>query len=102
MTINSLYHLVAMVRRGSADLKIAKTFLMIPDLLNFWLTGRKELNTPTPPSSVNGLHPKAMGIPMLARLSIPQHIFPEIIQAGQYWNFSLLHCALKLAYPIFL
>jgi rhamnulokinase len=41
MPINSLYHLVAMVQRGSADLRIVRTFLMIPDMLNFRLTGRK-------------------------------------------------------------
>ena len=41
MQINTLYQLLSMVNSKSPILEIANTFLTIPDLLNFWLTGRK-------------------------------------------------------------
>lgn len=41
MQINSLYQLLAMSLRHAPALESAETFLMIPDLFNFWLTDRK-------------------------------------------------------------
>ena len=41
MQLNSLYQLVAMVKNGSTALKCASTLLFMPDLFNYWLTGRK-------------------------------------------------------------
>ena len=40
-TISSLYQLLAMQRDGSPLLKAAETFLTMPDLINFFLTGVK-------------------------------------------------------------
>ena len=39
MQLNTLYQLLAMVVNRSPALKIAETFLTIPDLFNYWLTG---------------------------------------------------------------
>jgi sugar (pentulose or hexulose) kinase len=39
MQINTLFHLLAMVIHKSPQLSIADKFLMIPDLINYWLTG---------------------------------------------------------------
>lgn len=88
MMINSLYHLMAMVRRGSTELKIARTFLMIPDLLNFWLTGRKgvEYTNASIPQLMDCTQ-KQWAYPMLDKLGIPRHIFPEILQAGQVLEY---------------
>ena len=41
MELNTLYQLYAMVQDQSPALEIAQTLLFMPDLLNFWLTGRK-------------------------------------------------------------
>jgi rhamnulokinase len=41
MRLNTLYQLLAMVVQKSPQLKIAKTFLMMPDLFHFWLSGEK-------------------------------------------------------------
>ena len=41
MQLNSLYQLLAMVQAGSPVLDAANTFLTMPDLFNFWLSGRK-------------------------------------------------------------
>ena len=39
MQLNSLYQLLAMVRAQSPILEVAQTFVTIPDLLNYWLSG---------------------------------------------------------------
>ena len=41
MEINTLFQLFSMVLNESPELEIAKSLLMMPDLLNYWLTGRK-------------------------------------------------------------
>jgi rhamnulokinase len=41
MQLNSLYQLLSMVVGGSPVLEMAETFLTMPDLFNYWLTGRK-------------------------------------------------------------
>ena len=41
MPINTLYQMMSLVERKSPLLDIAATFLTIPDLLNYWLTGVK-------------------------------------------------------------
>jgi len=41
MEINTVYQLYSMVLANSPLLRIAETFLTIPDLINFWLTGQK-------------------------------------------------------------
>ena len=41
MPINSLYQMLAMVEARAAALEAAETFLMMPDLFNFWLSGHK-------------------------------------------------------------
>ena len=41
MQINTLYQMMSLVESKSPLLKTAKTFLTIPDLLNYWLTGEK-------------------------------------------------------------
>ena len=54
LSINTLYQLYSMVLAGSQQLGIADTFLMMPDLFNYWLTGRKtnEFTNATRPSSM--------------------------------------------------
>lgn len=41
MPINSLYQLIAMKKGGSYQLAQAKIFLTMPDLFNFWFSGKK-------------------------------------------------------------
>src|SRR4029078_13218081 len=41
MRINSLFHLLAMIRHRSAVLAAAETLLFIPDLFHYWMTGIK-------------------------------------------------------------
>ena len=40
MSINTLFQLLAMSQKCSKQLEIAETFLMMPDLFNYWLSGK--------------------------------------------------------------
>jgi len=83
MQINSLYQLLSMVVSGLPALDIAETFLTMPDLFNYWLTGRKvcEFSIAT---TTQCYDPRKgdWAIPLLERLGIPTHIFPEIVPPG--------------------
>lgn len=83
MPINTLYQLLSLVKSQSPLLQIADTFLTVPDLLNYWLTGVKvcEFSNATTTQLFN---PTTIdwAIEMMEKLEIPTHIFPEIVQPG--------------------
>jgi rhamnulokinase len=83
MQLNSLFQLYAMVVQGSPALDIAQTFLTMPDLFNFWLTGRKanEFSNATTTQCYNP-HSGAWASAMLDKLGIPTRIFGEIVPPG--------------------
>jgi len=83
MQLNSLYQLLAMVTRQSSALENARTFLTMPDLFNYWLTGSKvcEFTNATTTQCYNPLR-KDWAKPLLERLGIPTRIFPEIVPPG--------------------
>ena len=83
MQLNSLYQLLAMVEQRSPSLELAATFLTIPDLLNYWLTGR-AVSEFTIATTTQCYDPRrgAWATPMLAALGIPTAIFAEVIKPG--------------------
>lgn len=83
MQLNSLYQLLAMVLQKSLALKNAHTFLTMPDVFNYWLTGRKvcEFTIATTTQCYNPIL-KDWAKPMLEKLGIPTKIFPEIVPPG--------------------
>jgi rhamnulokinase len=83
MQLNTLYQLFAMARSDSPILEIAETFLTMPDLFNYWLTGRKgcEFTNATTTQCYNPRE-RTWAHGMLERLGIPSRIFPEIIRTG--------------------
>src|SRR3972149_3614859 len=83
MPINTLYQVMSLVESKSPLLSKANTFLTIPDLLNFWLTGRKicEFTNSTTTQMYNPLN-CSWAKSLLDELRIPTHIFPEIVQPG--------------------
>ncbi|MFW6097995.1 MAG: rhamnulokinase [Chloroflexota bacterium] len=83
LTFNTLYQLYAMVQQASPQLDIAETFLMMPDLFNYWLTGEKvgEFTNATTTQFYNSLsHDWARDL--LAELDIPTHILPDVVLPG--------------------
>jgi rhamnulokinase len=83
MQINTLYQLLSMVARASSLLSAADTLLMMPDLLNYWFTGKK-VSERTIASTSQCLDPNAgnWAKSLVERMGIPSHIFPEIIEPG--------------------
>ncbi len=83
MQINSLYQLLAMARAGSPLLDTARTFLNMPDLFNYWLSGRKASEF-TIATTSQCYDPRqgdwARGL--LEKLGIPTGILCEIVQPG--------------------
>jgi rhamnulokinase len=83
MQLNTLYQLFSMAVQQSPSLQIAETFLTTPDLLNYWLSGRKTCEF-TMATTTQCYNPRehAWSKPLLDALSIPQRIFPEVVQPG--------------------
>ncbi len=83
MQINTLYQLLAMARAGAPALEFARTFLMMPDLLHFWLSGHKacEFSNAT---TTQCYDPRAgdWARDLLADLGIPTHFLSPVIQPG--------------------
>ncbi len=83
LSINTLYQLLSMVVHQSPQLDMAATFLMMPDLFHYWLTGRKACEFTDATStqfydSLGGDWARSL----LARLNIPTSIFPEVVLPG--------------------
>ena len=83
MQINSLYQLLAMSMRHAPALEHAETFLMIPDLFNFWLTGRK-VSEFTDATTTQFYDPRNRGWSraLFDGLGLPFHILQDIVPPG--------------------
>lgn len=83
MQINTLYQLLAMVKAQDPLLDIAHTFLTIPDLFNFWLTGEisNEFTNATTTQCFNPAT-REWAIPMLRKMNIPTHLFHPVTEPG--------------------
>ncbi len=83
MQINTLYQLASMVRSNSAQLKAARRYLSVPDLLHYWLCGAQKCEfTHATTTQLYNPHKQDWDREMLAALGIPPEIFPEIIAPG--------------------
>ncbi len=83
MQINTLYQIFAASERTPELLRVAKTFLTVPDLFNFWLTGRAacEYTNATTTQFLDAAK-RGWSLELLGALGIPTHLFGEIVQPG--------------------
>jgi rhamnulokinase len=83
MQLNTLYQLMAMKLAGSPLLDAARSLLMTPDLINFWLTGVKT-NEFTNATTTQCYDPNAgtWAYGMLQRLGIPTGFLGETVPPG--------------------
>lgn len=83
MQINTLIQLYAMRDQSDPQLDQAATLLMIPDLFNYWMTGRMA-GEYTIVSTTQMLHAaeRRWATGLLAKLELPTQILPEIIAPG--------------------
>ncbi len=83
LSINTLYQMLSMVVNNAPQLELAATFLMMPDLFNYWLTGRKacEFTDTTTTQFYNSLEGD-WSRAVLEKLGLPTDIFPEVVLPG--------------------
>jgi rhamnulokinase len=83
MQINTLYQLLAMSVQQSPLFDVAKTFVTIPDLFNYWLSGEitNEFTNSTTTQCLDP-HKRDWATPVLGAMDIPAHIFGPITDCG--------------------
>lgn len=83
MQFNTLYQLLSMKLAESPTLEVAKTFLMIPDLFHWLLTGEKG-NEVTDASTTQFFDPRtgSWATELLAKFGLPTNIFAPLVQPG--------------------
>ena len=83
LQLNTLYQLLAMSVQKSPLFDVAKTFLTIPDLFNFWLSG-EITNEFTNATTTQCLDPvkRKWSEPVLEAMGIPTHLFGPITSPG--------------------
>jgi rhamnulokinase len=78
MRINTLYQLLAM--QDSPLLEIADTLLLVPDLMNYWLTGEKACEfTNATTTQLYDLEAEDWAEDLLQEMSLPVDLFPKIV-----------------------
>jgi rhamnulokinase len=83
LPFNTLYQVAAMAREHAAQLAAAKTLLLIPDLLGYWLTGRQAAEyTNASTTQMLDCHTRTWASDMLARLGLPGELLPPLLTAG--------------------
>ena len=83
MQLNTLYQLYAMVRAKSPLFDVADRFVTIPDLFNYWLTGKitNEFTNSTTTQCYNPLT-RDWSKSVLETLSIPSRLFGTVTDPG--------------------
>lgn len=83
MQINTLYHLVGMRQGGDPLLDVADSMLLIPDLLHYWLTGRKVAEyTNATTTQFFDARERRWATELLEALGLPTRMLPEVVQPG--------------------
>ncbi len=83
MPINTIYQLYSLSFTHSPLLKVADKLLLIPDLINYWLTGKAtvEFSNATT-SQLFDARSKNWSKEIISALGLPLEIFPKIITPG--------------------
>jgi rhamnulokinase len=83
LQLNTLYQVLSLVVNRSPSLEAAETLLTLPNLLNYWLTGRMASEF-THATTTQCYDPRLgnWSEPLLAAMQIPRRLFPEIIPPG--------------------
>jgi rhamnulokinase len=83
LSFNTLYQLYAACRTTPRLIDAASTFLTIPDLFNYWLTGKlaSEYTIATTTQFVDA-HTRSWASGLLSRLGIPTRLLPMVVEPG--------------------
>jgi sugar (pentulose or hexulose) kinase len=84
MAINPLFQLYSMKKRGEGVLESAGTFLMIPNLIEYFLTGiRHSEYSIAATSQLYDMKHKRWAEPLLEKLGVPSGLFTAVDGAGK-------------------
>jgi rhamnulokinase len=83
MEINTLYQLLALKQRSPEVLESANCLLMIPDFLNWCLSGRRVAEF-TNATTTQFFHPvlRTWSVELLKKLGLPTKFLPEVVSPG--------------------
>ena len=83
LPFNTIYQLVAATQQSPEIFRAAKQLLMIPDLFNYWLTGKAacEYTDSTTTQLVNP-RTRCWSYALIEKLGFPSHLFGEIVEPG--------------------
>lgn len=83
MQINTLYQLLTMSLQKSPLFEIAKSFVTIPDLFNYWLSG-EITNEFTNATTTQCFDPRKRdwAVPVLDAMNIPSYLFRPVTEPG--------------------
>jgi rhamnulokinase len=83
MPINTIFELAAMAAENDAALAAADAFLLMPDLVHFWLCGARTTEL-TNATTTQSFDPRAGGwaLDLLDRLRVPTQMLPEVVRPG--------------------
>lgn len=83
MDINTIYHLYAMKQSGNQALKNASMFLMLPEMLRYFLTGEIHSEyTNTTTTQLLNAELRDWDATIIKSLGLPKHIFQKPKQPG--------------------
>jgi rhamnulokinase len=81
LPFNTIYQLAAAA--GTPQLQAARTLLLIPDLLAYWLTGNAGAEvTNASTTQLLEVRTRSWATSLMDRAGIPQHLFPQLRQPG--------------------
>ncbi len=83
MEINTIFRLMSMLDEQPHLLQCAKTLLMMPDLFNYFLTGRAVCEyTEASTTELLDARERNWNRSLIRKLKLPERIFPEIVFPG--------------------
>ncbi len=81
--LTSLYQLLALKNRCPKIFRSAQTFLTIPDIINYWLTGKQVVDqTSASTTQLYKAKSEMWAVGLIEELGLPVNIFPEIKPPG--------------------
>ena len=100
LQVNSLFQLMAVKTRHPDRLASSRWFLMLPDLLNYFLTGKIQTEY-TDASTTHFLNPltRSWEKRIFHRLGLPDQILPQLVQPGTLAGRLLPSLAGELGIP---
>ena len=96
LPFNTLFQLAAAKEHTPRMLDLAQHLLTMPDLFNYWMTGKAVCEyTNASTTQFLDIHKRAWSTEILQKLGIPTHFLAPIVEAGTVLGPLLPECAVR-------